>query len=938
MESRLDKIIQAAEKFDRKSVNYDETENGRLEFVKRFPIENLKNMTLEEYSSGTTDDSFCYWLEFKNISFGIGGGNANKFGVYKGKDGNYYNKVGQKKLPLSTVEAITVFEKIKKSIIDCLEFLRNNEFEKLLDLNLPMWPMVFTKILQIYYPESFICIGKNTTILQCAADLGIEIPNQQNNTVYINHLIKDRLSEMETFKDWNYEELSVFLWKYYTSSKNPRFFKIAPGPKGEIWNECVENSEIRLDFSRVQSLENFSSQDEIFKYLKDNNIFGGSQNKFKAEELWKFKNIKIGDMVLANNGVSGILGYGKVKGDYFFAEDSGEYRHRIPVEWYETNYKQIQLPDVWRFNTVAEINENEFNGNFQANYWIFQANPNIFDVFTALKEEKIESWLVNQHKNEIKIGDKVILWVTGEKSGCYALAEVLENPKESILEPDDYFWKEAKPSGLRVRIEITHNFVNNPILKNEIINIPEFKNFKAGNQGTNLKATKEEYEKMIELSHKTMGDNKRSFSHPKNLILYGPPGTGKTFSTKRKAVEVLLNGNIENVDIDAEFKKLKAEGRIEFVTFHQSYSYEQFVEGISVLTKDGNVVYEVRDGVFKSISNKAKNPESNLNDMIEWLCNELDEKEILTLKSSRSEFTVTYRGTNGFWAIPTNSTIEHNVSFNSLRKYYENPQNALIPNRTYAKGIYNYLLEKGLKAIDYSSEMSQKNFVLIIDEINRGNISKIFGELITLIEDDKRLGEENEIIVTLPYSGEQFGVPPNLYIIGTMNTADRSLVQLDTALRRRFEFEEMMPKYHETDNLKALKDSEKIQKLEWGNSGKVDEFDLSLFLFKLNEKISEQYDREHQIGHSFLMKVNSILKEGYDNDSKELYSLKRAWENKIMPLLQEYFYANYEDLAKVIGVSEYLSKKDDDKWKLNMKASEGKFEDEFYKVYDFVTK
>ena len=302
---------------------------------------------------------------------------------------------------------------------------------------------------------------------------------------------------------------------------------------------------------------------------------------------------------------------------------------------------------------------------------------------------------------------------------------------------------------------------------------------------------------------------------PKNLILYGPPGTGKTYSTKKKAEEILGE------------KSTFGENTF-FITFHQSYSYEQFIEGLNVRTEDNQAVYNIRDGVFKTAANTAK-----------------------------------------------------------LNK--------------------------------------NKNFVLIIDEINRGNISKIFGELITLIEDDKRLGEENEIIVTLPYSGEQFGVPPNLYIIGTMNTADRSLVQLDTALRRRFDFEEMMPKYHFTDDIKKLiNDKVRIDELHWSNSGKVNDIDLSLFLYKLNQKICKEYDREHQIGHSYLMKVG------------DLTELQRAWENRIMPLLQEYFYSSLDSLAQVNGSKSKYLKQENDTWVLNMKVENGDFTKEFKTIYDAV--
>ncbi|MCO5250225.1 MAG: EVE domain-containing protein [Candidatus Kapabacteria bacterium] len=463
------------------------------------------------------------------------------------------------------------------------------------------------------------------------------------------------------------------------------------------------------------------------------------------------------------------------------------------------------------------------------NYWIFQANPDIFDVFSALKENKVNSWLINQNKGNIRSGDKVILWVTGEKSGCYALAEISDNPKEVGLETDDHFWKTTKPSGLRAPITITHNYIDNPILKSEIMNIEELKNLKAGKQGTNLKATKEEFEFLLKLRP----SNSKNFA--KNLILYGPPGTGKTFNSKIKAQEI--DGTSSN----------------SFITFHQSFSYEQFVEGISVCTDKGNkeiVIYDVKGGIFKKVCVEA----IGFDDFENFL-QEYDDKE---------------------------------------------------------------------KRKEYLSK--REPVVLIIDEINRGNISKIFGELITLLEEDKRLGEDKrEMHRTLPYSGEQFGVPPNLYIIGTMNTADRSLVQLDTALRRRFDFEEMMPKYHHTDEIIIINEKTAIDELKWPNSGIIGDKDLSIFLYKLNEKICKEYDREHQIGHSFLMKVNTFEE------------LRRAWENRIMPLLQEYFYADYGNLAKVIGESEYLAKpaKDNEKWKLKMKASEGKFENEFAKVYEF---
>ena len=224
----------------------------------------------------------------------------------------------------------------------------------------------------------------------------------------------------------------------------------------------------------------------------------------------------------------------------------------------------------------------------------------------------------------------------------------------------------------------------------------------------------------------------------------------------------------------------------DFITFHQSYGYEEFVEGIKAIpagevgNEDGTeMIYQVTDGIFKKIADKAKN----------------------------------------------------------------NP--------------------------DYE-------YALFIDEINRGNISKIFGELITLIEDSKRHGKPEQIQLTLPYSGKIFGVPSNLYIIGTMNTADRSIALMDTALRRRFEFTEMMP------NLDVVKDII------------VEKISIYKLLETINKRVEYLYDRDHTIGHAYFM---DLKEEGKDN----LPTLSNIFKNKIIPLLQEYFYDDWEKISLVLG-------------------------------------
>lgn len=261
---------------------------------------------------------------------------------------------------------------------------------------------------------------------------------------------------------------------------------------------------------------------------------------------------------------------------------------------------------------------------------------------------------------------------------------------------------------------------------------------------------------------------------PLNQILYGPPGTGKTYHTITKAVEI-IDGQInpDYAEAKKRFDELKAKGQIKFITFHQNYSYEDFMVGIRPDLQNGQISYKLYEGPFKKIADEARKIENK-----------------------------------------------------------------------------------------------DKKYVLIIDEINRGNISKIFGELITLIETDKRAGNKHALSAPLLYQNEEFSVPNNLYIIGTMNTADKSIALVDIALRRRFVFEEMMP------NAALL--------------NKVEGFDLPEWFTKLNQKITAELDRDHQIGHSYFIGVETIA------------DLQRAFYQCILPLLKEYFYGNPEKLQEII--------------------------------------
>ena len=313
-----------------------------------------------------------------------------------------------------------------------------------------------------------------------------------------------------------------------------------------------------------------------------------------------------------------------------------------------------------------------------------------------------------------------------------------------------------------------------------------------------------------------------------NTILYGPPGTGKTYNSIKYAVDTVdtkFNQDGSKVyheyieEYIEKFNELKTIGRIAFTTFHQSYGYEEFIEGIK----------------------------PNLSDSSDKKDSEGDKPNL----SDNSEKKISYK---------------------------------------IAKGVFREFCEEARK--------KSGNCVFIIDEINRGNISKIFGELITLIEDSKREGEPEAMSVILPYSKEKFSVPKNVYILGTMNTADRSISLMDTALRRRFEFVEMMP---DEDLLDEVVVEEGIN--------------IHEMLKIMNRRIEALYDREHTLGHAFFM---SLKNEG----KATINQLESIFKNKIIPLLQEYFYEDYEKIMLVLGID---PKNMDDSKFISVKSNDGLF-------------
>lgn len=472
------------------------------------------------------------------------------------------------------------------------------------------------------------------------------------------------------------------------------------------------------------------------------------------------------------------------------------------------------------------------------------------------------------------------------------------------------------------------------------------------------------------------GTNTTTSPSAVNLILYGPPGTGKTYQTAWEAVRLCLgdeaaaalNGQDGRAELMSTYRSLVSEGRIEFVTFHQSMSYEEFIEGLRPTTdqsEDSSAGTGFRlepvPGIFRRISERAEKgvptvPQENVfsidgrqvfkmsiarakvaaedylfeeaisegHTLLGWedidfsddrfsdveeileTCRTQGEREgEATLQSGQvsqvdvfrnqldvGDIIVVTKGNRLFRAIGE-VTGEYQYRQRDNRKYCHRrsvrwlwvdregvPASEIYDSNFTMKSIYA-LDRARLDTVALVSYMNSggepvhreaRPHVLIIDEINRANISKVFGELITLLEPDKRLGMDNEIRLTLPYSKKSFGVPQNLHVIGTMNTADRSIALLDTALRRRFSFKELMP------DPSVLSDN-------------VDGVDLQKLLSMINERIEFLFDREHQIGHAYFTGCQTRA------------DIESVMRDKVIPLLAEYFYEDWSKVAAVLGDS-----------------------------------
>jgi hypothetical protein len=682
---------------------------------------------------------------------------------------------------------------------------------------------------------------------------------------------------------------------------------------------------------------------------------------------------------------------------------------------YDTHHSNGIPKAVMGKNNYLRFLRENFRKNSAINYWIFQGNPKVFDFEAALQDGTLNNFTVSAHKDKIKEGDKVIIWLSGQKAGCYALAEITSEPSIISESSDDKHWKKENSNNLKAGIKITHNLYENPILWEDIKEEETFANFKAGHQGTNFTTTKEEYEILLNMAEKTKlnrekifdalrkkmenagflfedkqqthGQSRKEkelkFTHPRLIKKFEQDGlnnnafkfyikplsdeenceigfaVGKTsplfhasIFSKPNAIDTLNNYqawvNRANdfaldkllISINDYLSNRSMKYPLNQIIFGppgtgktyklQSKYFKQFTKYESTTSKDDYLVEHMEPlawwqvlfialldldkvGVKDILSHPAilaKAKSTSIQNLRASLWGTLqrhtkDDCEHVNVKS-RAAIKPFWKSEDSLWHLYSHDELDlFPEAQEILDKYnnYESTSGQEIKNYTFVTFHQSFTYEdfvEGIKPVlgddneDLRYEISdgvfkrlavkahndpENDYAIFIDEINRGNVASIFGELITLIESDKRAGSENELSVVLPYSKTKFSVPSNLHIIGTMNTADRSIEALDSALRRRFEFEEMLPKYDVIDK--------ELNNLEFEG------FKLSDILRTINERITILINRDHQIGHSYFLKLRET--SNLEDD------LKQVFVNKIIPLLQEYFFNDYIKMVMVLG-------------------------------------
>lgn len=737
-------------------------------------------------------------------------------------------------------------------------------------------------------------------------------------TVLARKISENQIIKEEDDKNYKYirnKILNIHYFDIITGYKRKPNYYLIGSKYGEnndvdVFPKMLENNFVSVGFASHLDLSDFYLTDdaEIIEYLKEENEARNSYNALKL-----FLNIKAGDKVAikASGSPKGKKGFLSIVGIFEVVqnEDGEVYSHDPDGLGHTLNVKVVDAPIYEEFelggygSTVHKLSKQDhisqiFNQTNKKRSQFLETKDkfenSIFENYIKfLRKINSELGLMpNDERVVYSVRDNRLNFTVGQRysfnlylndsRGVYGVIskeKLLENSEPYDGTPPQPFYNyytEFNPQ------QNEWNSIKEAIT--EELNRTSKSGYRRHNNS--------DFENYVFEIESALNTNEKNMDFPLNTILYGPPGTGKTYNTILRAAQIIENRVIDSYDEALDIFRSNLHNQIEFITFHQNYSYEDFIQGLRPETDNkSSLVFDKKDGVFKKIADKAlenlkliqKAPdeltsEAKFDKALELFSDKvLESEDNFKINDTAYIFEVeedAFRYTGEKW---TNHANGLRMKFSDLKEFYrENVESRKdikkltsisgLANQhaTYYFLVYSEILKLLPKKAEEPQKVTRKNYVIIIDEINRANISRVFGELITLIEPDKRSHGTIPLEARLP-SGDSFIVPSNLFIIGTMNTADKSIALLDIALRRRFEFESMYPKYEIT--------GQEIYDVE--------------ILKKINEQIIKSKGHDFQIGHAYFMGENKDL-------------LQRM-NKKVIPLLLEYYMNDEKEVKGILN-------------------------------------